>query len=66
MLTNSCNIGKIFNLDAITILDILHDIENIGMLKIIRTAGLDVIHLSKRMAFIECVEHYYKSISEGE
>lgn len=66
LLTSPCNIGKIFNLDAITMLDILHDIENIGMLKIIRTAGLDVIHLSKRMTFIECVDHYYESISEGE
>ncbi len=66
LLTSPCNIGKVFNLDAITMLDILHDIENIGMLKIIRTAGLDVIHLSKQMTFIECVEHYYESISEGE
>lgn len=66
LLTSPCNIGKVFNLDAITMLDILHDIENIGMLKIIRTAGLDVIHLSKRMTFIECVDHYYESICEGE
>ena len=66
LLTSPCNIGKVFNLDAITMLDILHDIENIGMLKIIRTAGLDVIHLSKRMTFIECVDYYYESISEGE
>lgn len=66
LLTSPCNIGKVFNLDAITMLDILHDIENIGMLKIIRTAGLDVIHLNKRMTFIECVDHYYESISEGE
>lgn len=65
LLTNPCNIGKIYNLDAITMLDILHDIENLGMLKIIRTAGLDVIHISKQITFIECVEKYYESISEG-
>lgn len=65
LLTNPCNIGKIYNLDAITMLDILHDIENLGMLKIIRTAGLDVIHISKQMTFIECVEKYYEAISEG-
>lgn len=65
LLTNPCNIGKIYNLDAITMLDILHDIENMGMLKIIRTAGLDVIHIRKRITFIECVEKYYESISEG-
>lgn len=65
LLTNPCNIGKIYNLDAITMLDILHGIENLGMLKIIRTAGLDVIHISKQITFIECVEKYYESISEG-
>ena len=47
-------------------LDILHDIENMGMIKIIRTAGLDVIHLNQQLTFIECVERYYQSITEGE
>ncbi len=65
LLTNPCNIGKVFNLDAITMLDILHLIENIGMIKIIRTAGLDVIHLNQQLTFIECVERYYESITEG-
>lgn len=66
LLMRQCNIGKVFNLDAITMLDILHDIENMGMIKIIRTAGLDVIHLNQRLTFIECVEGYYQSITEGE
>lgn len=66
LLTSPCNIGKVFNLDAITMLDVLHDIENIGELKIIRTAGLDVIHLNKQRTFMECIDNYYKSISEGE
>jgi len=35
LLTSPCNIGKIYNLDTITMLDILHDIETIGVLKII-------------------------------
>ena len=65
LLTKPCNIGKVFNLDAITMLDVLHEIENIGMLKIIRTAGLDVIHLSKQMSFKDCVKKYYDTIEEG-
>ena len=65
LLTKPCNIGKVFNLDAITMIDILHEIENIGMLKIIRTAGLDVIHLSRKMTFDECVAKYYETIEEG-
>ena len=65
LLTKPCNIGKVFNLDAITMLDILHDIESIGMLKIIRTAGLDVVHLNSKMTFDECVAKYYETIEEG-
>lgn len=65
LLTKPCNIGKVFNLDAITMLDILHEVESIGMLKIIRTAGLDVIHLNTKMTFDECVKKYYETIEEG-
>lgn len=65
LLTKPCNIGKVFNLDAITMLDVLHEIESMGMLKIIRTAGLDVIHLNTQMTFDECVAKYYETIEEG-
>ena len=65
LLTKPCNIGKVFNLDAITMLDILHGIENTGMIKIIRTAGLDVIHLNQKLTFIDCVAKYYETIDEG-
>ena len=65
LLTSPRNIGKIYNLDAITMLDILHEIENIGQIKIVRTAGLDVIHLNSTYSFDECVEKYYETIDEG-
>ena len=65
LLTKPCNIGKVFNLDAITMLDILHGLENIGMIKIIRTAGLDVIHLNQKLTFMDCVKKYYETIDEG-
>ena len=45
LLTAPCNIGRVFNLDAITLLDVLYQIEKIGEIKINRTAGLDVIQL---------------------
>lgn len=63
LLTAKCNIGKIFNLDAITMLDILHKVENLGAIKIIRTAGLDVIRLLRQYTFDECVNNYYQSIN---
>ena len=65
LLTKPCNIGKVFNLDAITMLDILHGIENTGMIKIIRTAGLDVIHINQELNFMDCVNKYYETIDEG-
>ena len=58
------NIGKVFNLDAITMLDVLHEIESLGKIKIIRTAGLDVIRLNEKLTFNECVEKYYETIDE--
>lgn len=64
LLTKPKNIGKVYNLDAITMLDILHEVENVGLIKIIRTAGLDVIYLNKQMTFDQCVKKYYESIDE--
>jgi len=66
LLTKEKNIGKVFNLDAISLIDVLHKVEDIGQLKIIRTAGLDVVHLSNpELTFHDCVQKYYESINEG-
>lgn len=64
LLTVPNNIGKVFNLDAITMLDILHEVEKLGKIKIIRTAGLDVIRLNEKLAFNDCVNKYYTVIDE--
>lgn len=64
LLTAKCNIGKTFNLDAITMLDVLHQVEKLGLVKIIRTAGLDVIQLKQNYSFEECVDNYYACISK--
>lgn len=64
LLTKPCNIGKVFNLDAIVMLDVLHEVENTGMIKIIRTAGLDVIRLNEQLTFEQCVRKYYETIDE--
>ena len=62
LLTAECNIGRIFNLDSITMIEILRRVEKLGALKIIRTAGLDVVHLLKDYTFLDCVENYYASL----
>lgn len=64
LLTAPKNIGRVFNLDAITMLDLLYQIEQLGEIKINRTAGLDVIHINHERTFEECVDYYYASINK--
>lgn len=62
LLTEKCNIGKVYNLDSICMLEVLHEVEKIGEVKINRTAGLDVIEIINKRTFEECVEKYYADI----
>lgn len=64
LLTAPCNIGKVFNLDSITMLDVLYRIEKLGLIKINRTAGLDVITIQGELGFLDCVKRFYASIDE--
>ena len=64
LLNDSNNIGRVFNLDSITMLDVLYKIEKMGAIKINRTAGLDVIKIETDMDFQECVDEYYKQINQ--
>ena len=57
------NIGKIFNLDAISLINALYKLETLGYIKVIRTAGLDIIRLETDMSFIECVQAYYRELN---
>ena len=62
LLTAPCNIGKVFNLDSITMLDVLYRIEKLGLIRINRTAGLDVITIQEELSFFDCVERFYTAI----
>jgi len=64
LLTAPCNIGKVFNLDAISMLEILRAVERLGEIKIIRTAGLDVVRINSDRTFLECVEMYYANLDK--
>ncbi len=64
LLNTPKNIGRVFNLDSITMLDSLYRIERLGLIKINRTAGLDVITLEQDLTFLDCVEKFYQSIDE--
>ena len=62
LLTTPRNIGKVFNLDAITMLDALYRIEKLGAIKISRTAGLDVIRIVEKKSFLDWVDQYYREM----
>ena len=59
-----CNAGKIFNLDIIALTTLLYKIELLGYIKVVRTAGLDVIRIEKPISFLECLQEYYDSINK--
>ena len=59
-----CNAGKVFNLDAITLTAALYRLELLKHIKVIRTAGLDVIRFTPKWAFEICVEMYYGGLSK--
>lgn len=63
LLSAPCNIGRVFNLDSVTMISVLYEIEKLGMIKISRTAGLDVITILQEFSFQECVEKYYLTIN---
>lgn len=57
------NLGKVFNLDMISLMSILHSLENEGYIKVIRTAGLDVVRVYADTDSTELVKNYYISLN---
>ena len=63
LLDAPCSPGKVFNLDAVALLDKLYELEGEGYIRINRTAGLDVVRLNEvSMAAVACLERYYEII----
>lgn len=58
------SIGKVFNLDSITLLNALYKLEALGYIKVVRTAGLDIINLQTDMSFEDCVKAYYEGLNK--
>jgi hypothetical protein len=59
------SVGRAFNLDTIALSSVLSELDALNRLKIVRTAGLDVVRITTNLTFAECVKEYYKSISRG-
>lgn len=55
--------GRIYNLDSVALLTKLYELESDGMLRINRTAGLDVVRLNDPgMTKEDCLAAYYRMI----
>lgn len=61
--SSECSIGKIYNLDSITLINALYKLEASGYIKVIRTAGLDVIHIETDKNFYDCIQAYYDELN---
>lgn len=67
VLQNSTNsIGKIFLLDTLSLLHILYNLESAGYIKVVRTAGLDVIRILTDYTPEECVQKYYSELNGNQ
>ena len=64
ILNDEKSLGRAFNLDMISLLDVLRRIELLGEIKIIRTAGLDVVKILTEKSALECVNQYYQNLEK--
>ena len=54
--------GKAFNLDTFSLLEILRRLESRGLLRVIRTSGLDEVRIESKMPTIECIVSHYEEV----
>ena len=59
LLTQDNNVGKIFNLDRSMINEYLDRLRQEGFIELNRTAGLDMVYISKKLSPAEILEIYY-------
>ncbi len=60
LLTGENNIGRVFNLNRVLVNEYLDQLRAAGYLEINRTAGLDMVYLSKDFSPKDAMEAYYK------
>jgi hypothetical protein len=64
LLKGENSIGKVFNLDMVRIINILYRLEKQGYVKVVRTAGLDIVELLTDMKYADCVQLYYDKLNQ--
>lgn len=61
--SDPCGPGKLLNLDSITLNRLLYGIELLGYIKVIRTAGLDVVRIERNLSMLDAAAAYYQLIN---
>lgn len=56
------SVGKIFQLDMVALMKLLYDLEKLDKLKVIRTAGLDIVQIREDTTDAQCIEEYYHTL----
>lgn len=64
LLRGKNSIGRIFNLDMVRIINILYRLEKTGYVKVVRTAGLDIVEILTDMKYIDCIQLYYDKLNQ--
>ena len=59
LLTQDNNVGKVFNLDRNILNEYLDRLRQEGFIELNRTAGLDMVYISKSISPAEILENYY-------
>ncbi len=59
------SLGSAFNLDAMTLLEILRNTQDAGFIRLHRTAGLDTIEILTEWTVEECIDRYYRSLENN-
>jgi hypothetical protein len=49
----------------IRVINILYRLEKLGYVRVIRTAGLDVVELLTEMSYIDCIREYYNTLNQN-
>lgn len=63
LLIEEKSIGKIFNLDMENLIKILYKLEKLEYVKVVRTAGLDVVRIEKELDYLSVIQEYYNTIN---
>lgn len=54
-------IGKVFDIEPVSMINLLNKLE--GYVKVIRTAGLDIVKITTEMTSSDCLRKYYQVIN---